>query len=66
MLLGSNCSSLPLLASHILICNLDRKQHLNALQLQGFVLDREEDGLGDVSTLADTSVVQQLIDLRGK
>ena len=27
---------------------------------------REEDGLGDISTLADTSVVQQLIELRGK
>ena len=29
-------------------------------------LYREEDGLGDISTLADTSVVQTLIDLRGK
>lgn len=27
---------------------------------------REEEGLGDISTLADTSVVQQLIDMRGK
>lgn len=30
------------------------------------MLCREESGLGDISTLADTSVVQQLIDLRGK
>ncbi len=30
------------------------------------VLCREEDSLGDISTLADPSVVQQLLDLRGK
>ena len=27
---------------------------------------REEDSLGDISTLADPGVVQQLLDLRGK
>ncbi len=30
------------------------------------IVDREEDSLGDTSTLADPSVVQTLLSLRGK